>query len=140
MGKIINRAKKQKIGFNYKVEYVTRSVRYNTIKYDELANMVASDSGISEAVIRSALKALQKQIVARERELNMRPVLPGFAGHVPPCITRIYPEAPLASLGDWAGFDSTCWCKFLDPLDPLYAEIQKKFIDKQTEFYGTDHI
>ena len=85
-------------------------------------------------------KELQKQIVARERELNMRPVLPGFAGHVPPCITRIYPEAPLASLGDWAGFDSTCWCKFLDPLDPLYAEIQKKFIDKQTEFYGTDHI
>lgn len=85
-------------------------------------------------------KALQKKIVARERELNMKPVLPGFAGHVPPCIKRLYPEAPLASLGDWAGFDSTCWCKFLDPLDPLYTEIQKKFITKQTEFYGTDHI
>ena len=85
-------------------------------------------------------KALQQKIVARERELNMKPVLPGFAGHVPPCITRIYPDAPLASLGDWAGFDSTCWCKFLDPLDPLYTEIQQKFIAKQTEFYGTDHI
>ena len=44
-------------------------------------------------------KELQKRIVARERELNMKPVLPGFAGHVPPCITRIYPDAPLASLG-----------------------------------------
>ena len=85
-------------------------------------------------------KALQQKIVARERELNMKPVLPGFAGHVPPCIKRIYPDAPLASLGDWAGFDSTCWCKFLDPLDPLYTEIQKKFIAKQTEYYGTDHI
>ena len=85
-------------------------------------------------------KALQQKIVARERELNMKPVLPGFAGHVPPCIKRIYPDAPLASLGDWAGFDSTCWCKFLDPLDPLYTEIQQKFIAKQTEFYGTDHI
>ena len=85
-------------------------------------------------------KSLQQKIVARERELNMKPVLPGFAGHVPPCIKRIYPDAPLASLGDWAGFDSTCWCKFLDPLDPLYTEIQQKFIAKQTEFYGTDHI
>ena len=85
-------------------------------------------------------KELQKQIVARERELNMKPVLPGFAGHVPPCIKRIYPDAPLASLGDWAGFDSICWCKFLDPECELYAEIQKKFIEKEIEFYGTDHI
>ena len=85
-------------------------------------------------------KELQKQIVARERELNMKPVLPGFAGHVPPCITRLYPEAPLASLGDWAGFDSTCWCKFLDPESELYPQIQKKFIEKEIEFYGTDHI
>ena len=85
-------------------------------------------------------KELQKQIVARERELNMKPVLPGFAGHVPPCITRIYPDAPLASLGDWAGFDSTCWCKFLDPECELYPMIQKKFIEKEIEFYGTDHI
>lgn len=85
-------------------------------------------------------KELQKRIVARERELNMKPVLPGFAGHVPPCITRIYPDAPLASLGDWAGFDSTCWCKFLDPECELYADIQKKFITKEIEMFGTDHI
>lgn len=85
-------------------------------------------------------EALQKQIVARERELNMKPVLPGFAGHVPACITRIYPDAPLASLGDWAGFDSICWCKFLDPMSPLYTEIQQKFIAEETAMFGTDHI
>ena len=85
-------------------------------------------------------KELQKRIVARERELNMRPVLPGFAGHVPSCIKRIYPDAPLASLGDWAGFDSTCWCQFLDPESPLYAEIQNRFIDKEIEMFGTDHV
>ncbi len=85
-------------------------------------------------------KELQKKIVARERELNMKPVLPGFAGHVPPCIKRIHPDAPLASLGDWAGFDTTCWCQFLDPESPLYAEIQKRFIEKEIEMFGTDHI
>lgn len=85
-------------------------------------------------------EALQKQIVARERELNMKPVLPGFAGHVPACITRIYPDAPLSSLGNWAGFDSTCWCKFLDPMSSLYTDIQKRFIEEETAMFGTDHI
>ncbi len=85
-------------------------------------------------------KELQKKIVTRERELDMKPVLPGFAGHVPPCITRLYPDAPIASLGDWAGFDSTCWCKFLDPESELYTEIQKRFISKEIEMFGTDHI
>ena len=85
-------------------------------------------------------KELQKRIVARERELNMKPVLPCVAGHVPPCTKRIHPDAPLASLGDWAGFDSTCWCQFLDPECELYTEIQKKFITKEIEMFGTDHI
>jgi Alpha-N-acetylglucosaminidase (NAGLU). len=85
-------------------------------------------------------EALQKQIVARERQLNMKPVLPGFAGHVPACIKRIYPDAPLSSLGDWAGFDSTSWCNFLDPMSPLFTEIQKKFIEEETNLFGTDHI
>ena len=31
---------------------------------------------------------LQKKILARMRSLGMIPVLPGFAGHVPPAITR----------------------------------------------------
>ena len=38
-------------------------------------------------------EALQKQIVARERQFNMRPILPAFAGHVPSELKRIYPEA-----------------------------------------------
>ena len=48
---------------------------------------------------------LQKKIVARERELNMRPVLPAFAGHVPPELNRIYPDAKIERMSDWAGFD-----------------------------------
>jgi len=35
---------------------------------------------------------LQHQILARMRSLGMIPVLPGFAGHVPSAITRIYPK------------------------------------------------
>jgi len=85
-------------------------------------------------------EALQKQIVARERELNMKPVLPAFAGHVPPELRRIYPNARIERMSDWAGFALEDYPWFLDPEDPLFPVIQKKFLDKEVEIYGTDHV
>ena len=85
-------------------------------------------------------EALQKQIVARERELNMKPVLPAFAGHVPPELRRIYPDARIERMSDWAGFALEDYPWFLDPEDPLFPVIQKKFLDKEAEIYGTDHV
>lgn len=83
---------------------------------------------------------LQKQIVTREREFNMKPVLPAFSGHVPLELGRIYPDAKITRLGAWAGYADQYACSFLDPMDPLYLTIQKAFLEQQTELYGTDHI
>ena len=83
---------------------------------------------------------LQKKIVARERELSMRPVLPAFAGHVPRELKRIRPEAPITQLEAWSGYQDEYACSFLDPMSDLYTEIQQKFIALETEIYGTDHI
>lgn len=83
---------------------------------------------------------LQKKITARERELNMRPVLPAFAGHVPRELSKIYPDAPITQLEAWAGYPDDYACSFLDPMSDLYAQIQKMFIEKETEIYGSDHI
>ncbi|MBR1538117.1 MAG: alpha-N-acetylglucosaminidase [Bacteroidales bacterium] len=85
-------------------------------------------------------EALQKQIVARERELGMKPVLPAFAGHVPPELRRIYPDAQIERMSDWAGFALEDYPWFLDPEDKLFPEIQKRFLEKEVEIYGTDHI
>lgn len=85
-------------------------------------------------------EALQKQIVARERELGIRPVLPAFSGHVPAELARLYPDAPIKELKPWEHFPEDCACSLLDPMSDLFAEIQKRFIRKQTEVYGTDHI
>lgn len=85
-------------------------------------------------------EALQKKIVARERELNMKTVLPAFAGHVPDKLAEMYPDSKIDKLGEWGGFSEEEVCSFLDPTDPLYAKIQKSFLEKQTEIYGTDHI
>ncbi|MBR6882795.1 MAG: alpha-N-acetylglucosaminidase [Bacteroidales bacterium] len=83
---------------------------------------------------------LQKKILARERALNMRPVLPAFAGHVPPALLGIYPDADVMQIEPWAGFPAEYTPYCLNPTDSLFPVIQKKFIDKQTEIYGTDHV
>lgn len=83
---------------------------------------------------------LQKKIVDRERELNMRPVLPGFGGHVPEALKTIYPDAKISPMKVWGGFDPKFRSWFIDPMDPLFAKIQKLFIEEQTKLYGTDHI
>lgn len=88
----------------------------------------------------TAQEKLQKRILARERELGMTPVLPAFAGHVPAALARHYPQADITEHSVWGEFPQSERCYFLSPSDPLYAEIQKRFIDTQTALYGTDHI
>lgn len=83
---------------------------------------------------------LQRQIVTRERELNMKPVLPAFAGHVPAALKRIYPEAKTTQVSEWGGFGDRFRCTYLNPMDSLFSVIQRKFLEKQEQMYGTSHI
>lgn len=84
--------------------------------------------------------ALQKHIVDRERELSMRPVLPGFAGHVPEAFARRYPDTKTTTVSQWGGFPDEYRCTYLSPADSLFAVIQKAYLTEQTRLYGTDHI
>ena len=84
--------------------------------------------------------ALQQRIVKRERALNMRPVLPAFAGHVPGVLRDLFPKADIQALGSWAGFDNQYRTYFLNSEDPLYSRIQRLFLEEQTRLFGTDHI
>ena len=85
-------------------------------------------------------KELQKKIVKRERELGMRPVLPAFSGHVPKVLKIKFPKAKIDQLSSWGGFADKYRSFFLDPLDPLFKNIQHRFLAKQTDLYGTDNI
>lgn len=84
--------------------------------------------------------ALQQKITARERQFNMRPVLPAFAGHVPRELSRIFPKAKITRLEAWSGYPDEYACSFLDPMDSLFTVVQKKFIETETKLYGTDHV
>lgn len=85
-------------------------------------------------------KKLQKQIVNRERALGMTPVLPAFSGHVPAELKKIYPNASISPMSQWGGYDEKYRSHFIEPMDPLFAQIQKSYLKKQTKLYGTDHI
>ncbi|MDJ1501522.1 alpha-N-acetylglucosaminidase [Xanthocytophaga agilis] len=82
-------------------------------------------------------KELQQKIVARERELGMKPVLPAFTGHVPAAFRHRFPHAKLKATNWTNGFADTY---ILDSEDPMFAEIGKKFLQKQTTLFGTDHL
>jgi len=82
-------------------------------------------------------KTLQKAILAAERAMGMKPVLPAFTGHVPPSFLQKFPSARVKKTNWGAGFKDVY---ILDPADPLFGSIGKKFIDVQTKEYGTDHL
>ncbi|MEP6611275.1 MAG: alpha-N-acetylglucosaminidase [Mucilaginibacter sp.] len=80
---------------------------------------------------------LQQQILQRERELGMKPILQSFTGHVPPSFQTHFPASKLKKTNWKNGFADTY---ILDTEDPLFAEIGRKFIETQTRLYGTDHL
>jgi alpha-N-acetylglucosaminidase len=84
---------------------------------------------------------LQIKILASERALGMKPILSGFAGHVPEILKTVKPEAHISQIpGHWAGFDSAYGTWFLASADPLFKEIQVRFLREQAAMYGTDHL
>jgi alpha-N-acetylglucosaminidase len=82
-------------------------------------------------------KELQQRIVARQRELGMKPVLPAFTGHVPPSFARRFPGAKLKKTNWGNGFADTY---ILDANDSLFSIISQSFLKAQTTLYGTDHL
>ena len=91
-----------------------------------------------------AQRQMQKQIVARERSLGMRTVLPAFAGHVPLALPAKYPGTKMGNNPCWgaSGFTGNRWsCDgLLDAADPKFTQIAEAFMIAQKEEYGSDGI
>ena len=109
------------------------------LPWHRMCNIDGVDGPLPQGWI-DAQEKLQKQILRRERELGMTPVLPAFAGHVPQEFTELYPSAQITHISHWGGFDPEHLPWFLSPQDSLFSVIQKEFLEAQTRKYGTDHI
>lgn len=69
------------------------------------------------------------RILARQRELGMRPVLPAFTGHVPAAL------AGEEGARDWQGHRT----HVIGPEDPRFRRLAAATVRVQQEFWGTDH-
>ena len=83
---------------------------------------------------------LQLKILKRMREYGMTPVLSMFTGYVPDTFINHFPDAKIANGSDWAGFENKYRTYTLEVTDPRFNQIAKRFIEIQTETYGTSHI
>jgi alpha-N-acetylglucosaminidase len=76
-------------------------------------------------------------IANRQAELGMTNVLPGFAGHVPAALRFYYPNANITQSPNWWGAPANYCCDYLlEPRDPLFTTLGKRFYQLITQQFG----
>lgn len=106
------------------------------LPWNRMGNINNWAGPLSEDLIQAQV-LLQKQLLERQRAFGMQPILPGFAGHVPPPFVEKFPHANVTTLVWDPEFGNTY---FLDPMDPMFQQLGTLFIKEQTALYGTDHF
>ena len=101
-----------------------------------MGNLYAHGGPLTQGWMETQLE-LQKKILARERELGMMPIVPAFAGFVPPAFAGKYPKAKVIEGPGWYGFGPTLR---LDAQDPMFLEIGRKFTEEYRKEFGESHF
>ena len=110
------------------------------LPWQRMANLDKWGGPLPMSYIDGQMK-LQQQILARARSLGMKPILGGFAGHVPEVLKTVRPNAKITPIAPgWAGMEHQYGTWFLDPTDPLFKDVQHRLIKEQRAMYGTDHL
>jgi len=115
------------------------------LAWHRMSNIDSWDGPLPQSWIDSQAE-LQKKIVERELSLGINPILTSFNGHLPSAMRDLYPDADIKYLSDWGGYEKRggiqgIKCSYLNPADPLYNKIQRRFLEIQKEMFGQDcHI
>jgi alpha-N-acetylglucosaminidase len=85
----------------------------------------------------AAQAALGEAVSAAMTQFGMTPVLPGFAGHVPDALRRLYPSANISQSSDWGGVGCNYSCAaLLEPSDPLFGTLGAALNEEVLGRYG----
>lgn len=99
-----------------------------------MGNLEGRGGPVTDAWVDSRIK-LQRKILARMRELGMKPVLPGFIGLVPSNLTEIVPTAKTLPQGTWVGEQNTR-PHVLHPEQPLFETMARAWYEELEKLYG----
>ncbi len=105
------------------------------LPWNRMGNINAHDGPLPQSYIDNS-RLLQRRILARMEELGMHPVVPAFAGFVPPAFRGRFPDEPVFEMKPWAGFGSECGTYLLSPASFLFREIGRRFITEYQKEYG----
>ena len=86
-------------------------------------------------------EVLQTMILNQTRTFGMISVLPGFSGHVPEGLKRVFPTSNFTQAAQWNSFGTEYSEGYLlEPTDPLFGKIAGKFYEIVLSRFGTDHV
>ncbi|GGH17116.1 alpha-N-acetylglucosaminidase [Silvibacterium dinghuense] len=110
------------------------------LPWHRMGNINNFDGPLSQNWIEQK-RLLQKKILDRMRELDMKPVAPAFAGFVPQGFKRVHPEAETFTLlwlpEEFKTIPRSTRTFILHPgQTELYREIGKRFIERYKAEYG----
>ncbi|MCP4342013.1 MAG: alpha-N-acetylglucosaminidase, partial [Desulfobulbaceae bacterium] len=90
---------------------------------------------LPKGYVDSHLK-LGRQIMKRQLSLGMKPLVPGFTGHVPLSLKEKYPDGKIKQKRDWLGFTGTAK---VEPSSPLFHKLGQIYLKNQIRLLGTGH-
>lgn len=67
----------------------------------------------------------------------MQPIQQGFSGYVPRELMAKFPSVKIQQEQEWCGFNGTSQ---LNPLDPLFKEFRKVFLETEKELFGAHGV
>jgi alpha-N-acetylglucosaminidase len=76
---------------------------------------------------------MQKKILSRMNELDIKPVVQGFYGMVPNSLIKKFPTAKIHDTGKWCSYLRP---GFLLPTDPLFAKMASVYYEELEKLYG----
>lgn len=108
--------------------------------WQRMGNIRGWGGKLSQSFIKFSSQQ-QQSMMKSLNELGVSVALPAFDGHLPVQFRKLFPVANFSTVEKWNNFPSEFCCPlFVDPIDPLFQEIGRKFLLRLTQKYGTNHI